>query len=68
VREEIEGLEPVEERDREAKIAVEEVPSIDAMGNCLWVQPVLQPTVCEFLFLYLHSLTWFLIIGLLGCG
>lgn len=33
----MEGLEPVEERDREARIAVEEVPSIDAMGNCLLV-------------------------------
>jgi hypothetical protein len=42
VREEMEGLEVGEERGREAKIAVEEDPSTDAMGKCLWVQSVLQ--------------------------
>jgi len=41
VREEMEGLEVWEERGLEAKIAVEEDPSTDAMGKCLWVQCVL---------------------------
>ena len=42
MREEMEGLEVGEERGREAKIAVEEDLSTDAMGKCLWVQSVLQ--------------------------
>jgi hypothetical protein len=61
----MEGLEPVEERDREARIAVEEVPSIDAMGNCLLVHTA-QTEFPDLPQLDLVSYYWFVRLRIRG--
>lgn len=57
----MERLEVEEGRSREAKIAVEEVPSTDAMGNCLRKQSVFQ-CMSFSTFTVGHVFNWFLLI------